>query len=226
MYDYLWAGAYDTVFRAREYSWPDGYHMEETESLGWFKSKTHTGVLPDMLVWVPYSRPMDFTRTSAETKLLKDASGTRTQEITSGDNTYVLESVARAIRDATFVLENGRAAAVSTAGRELPGLKNAAWMDHAVIDLKVPDPERFRILNGSTFIRPSFLIHEPSFLCKVFKAEPGFAFSTTSGFICIPCGILCPNPLIWCCRSITTATVSDLSSRLAKVRRFNTTERR
>ena len=136
---------YDTVFRAREYSWPDGYHMEETETLGWFKSKTHTGVLPDMLVWVPYSRPMDFTRTSAETKLLKDASGTRTQEITSGDNAYVLESVARANRDATFVLENGRAAAVSTAGRELPGLKNAAWMDHAVIDLKVPDPEQFDI---------------------------------------------------------------------------------
>ncbi|MDA1229367.1 MAG: M56 family metallopeptidase [Planctomycetota bacterium] len=136
---------YDTVFRASEYSWPDGYHLEETETLGWFKSKTHTGVLPDMLVWVPYSRPQDFTRRAAETKLLKDAAGTRNQEITSGGNTYVLESVARANQDATFVLEDGRGAAVTNALRPLPDVKNAAWMDHAVIDLKVPDPEQFDI---------------------------------------------------------------------------------
>ena len=136
---------YDTVFRSSSHSWPDGYHIEETENLGWFKSKTHIGILPDMLVWRPYSRPKDFTRTAAETKLLKDAAGTRAQEIKSGENTYVLESVARANRDATFVLENGRGDVVATAARELPELKNTAWMDHAVIDLKVPDAEHFDI---------------------------------------------------------------------------------
>ena len=136
---------YDTVFRSSSHSWPDGYHVEETENLGRFKSKTHIGILPDMLVWMPYARPKDFTRTAAETKLLKDAAGTRTQEIKSGENTCVLESVARVNRDALFVLENGRGAVVATAARELPELKNTAWMDHAVIDLKVPDADQFDI---------------------------------------------------------------------------------
>jgi beta-lactamase regulating signal transducer with metallopeptidase domain len=135
---------YKTVCRITGYSWPAG-HLEETETLGWFQSKAHTGVLPDMFVWVPYSRPRDFTRTAAETKLLKDAAGTRTQEINSGGNTYVLESVSRASRDATLVSENGRGAAVTSAVRMLPDVKNAAWMDHAVIDLKVPDAEQFDV---------------------------------------------------------------------------------
>lgn len=136
--------AYKTVCRIRGYSCPVG-SVEETETLGWFESKAHTGVLPDMFVWVPYSRPRDFTRTAPETKLLKDAAGTRTQEINSGGNTYVLESVSRASRDANLVSENGRGTAVASTLRTLPDVKNAAWMDHAVIDLNVPDADQFEI---------------------------------------------------------------------------------
>jgi beta-lactamase regulating signal transducer with metallopeptidase domain len=136
---------YKTVCRINGYSWPDGYHLEETETLGWFESKARTGVLPDMFVWVPLSRPRDFTRTAAETMLLKDASGTRTQEINSGGNTYVLESVSRASRDGKLVAENGRGAAVAGTLLKLPDVKNAAWMDHAVIDLKVPEADQFDV---------------------------------------------------------------------------------
>ena len=136
---------YKTVYRFYSYSFPEGYRLEETETLGWFKSTAHTGVLPDMLAWVPYSRPQDFSRAAAETKLLKDASGTLSQKITSGKNTYVLESVARANRDSTFAIESGRGIPIASSAQILPELKNSEWMDHAVIDLKVPAADQFAI---------------------------------------------------------------------------------
>ncbi|CAN0398041.1 unnamed protein product, partial [Hapterophycus canaliculatus] len=84
---------YDTVLRVNGFSWPEGYDVESGETLGWFQANNRLGVLPEMLAWEPYSRPNDFTRTASETKLLKDAKGTKTQRIKSGGNTYVLDSV-------------------------------------------------------------------------------------------------------------------------------------
>ncbi|MCA9023494.1 MAG: M56 family metallopeptidase, partial [Planctomycetaceae bacterium] len=53
---------YDTVYRTSTQSYPDGYSAA-FQNLGWFESKSLNGILPDVMVWKPWSRPRDFTRT-------------------------------------------------------------------------------------------------------------------------------------------------------------------
>ncbi|MCA9065298.1 MAG: M56 family metallopeptidase, partial [Planctomycetaceae bacterium] len=157
MYPVLWTNTdgeiqipvYDTVYRIAGYSWTEGYQLEASRRLGWFRSNASTGLLPEIFAWRPYSRPRDFTRTAAESPLLREATVTRTSEIASGDHRYVLQTVSRAQRDATFVVQDGRGASIAAADNTLPELSNTAWMDHAIIDLGIPDSSQFSLEEAS-----------------------------------------------------------------------------
>ncbi len=132
---------YDTVFRLSSRSYPSGYDTE-MRRLGWFSAKSHMGVLPEITAWRRNSQPHDFTRTAAESALLADAKGTRTNEISSGSNRYVIGRVARCQSDGHFT---ERLTADSSALAALPRVANAEYMDHAIIDLANPAADRFEI---------------------------------------------------------------------------------
>jgi hypothetical protein len=74
---------YDTVFRIASRSYPGGYDTE-MPALGWFKSPSRIGELPDVMAWKKYSRPTDFNRTAAQSVWLSGAKGTTASEIMSG----------------------------------------------------------------------------------------------------------------------------------------------
>ncbi|MEZ6128861.1 MAG: M56 family metallopeptidase [Planctomycetaceae bacterium] len=136
---------YNTVYRLASYSSPTDYRVTASDTLGWFESKSHVGVLPEMMVWKPYSRPRDFTRTAAQTKLLKDATGSTTGQLDSGGNHYSLGSVARGQADGKFTIEDGSGKTLPASVRPLPEITNGPFMDHAVIDLASPKPETFLV---------------------------------------------------------------------------------
>lgn len=135
---------YDTVYRLTGWSYPKGYDAEG-ESLGWFESKAKTGVLPEVMLWKPGSKPRNFTRPIAEVPRLKKATGTDTLELQSGGNVYRLGRVARRQADNAFVSENGKGKPWTGSGLPLPTLTNGQFMDHAVIDLDSPLADRFEI---------------------------------------------------------------------------------
>lgn len=135
--------AYDTVFRISG-AYPRGYSMEYG-SMGFFECTSRIGELPPVTVWKPYSRPSGYTRTAKQSSRLKDATGTSGSELVSESNTWVLGSVSRPEAGGVFRTEDGRGKVLNFPTRELPELKNCAYMDHAVIDLAGPTENRFAI---------------------------------------------------------------------------------
>ncbi|QDT22105.1 M56 family metallopeptidase [Gimesia chilikensis] len=145
---------FDTVFRTSSQSYPEGYQAE-FQNLGWFESKSRQGTLPDVLVWKTWSRPRDFTRTAAESNWLKDAAGTRSLELDLDENRYAIGSVSRGQADGTFLSEDGKGHSVKSTSGPLPELSNAAYMDHALIELVSPaesqfDLEQVNVLDSQT----------------------------------------------------------------------------
>lgn len=132
---------YDTVFRLYSRSYPEGYETE-MQRLGWFSSKSKIGELPEVTAWKRYSHPRDFTRTAAESAWLSDAKGTATGEISSGSNRYRIGRVARCQADGRFTEQTHSNSADLP---ELPRVTNAGYMDHAIVDLTSPAPDRFEI---------------------------------------------------------------------------------
>lgn len=136
---------YDTVFRLASRSYPAGYDTE-MQRLGWFSAKSRIGVLPEITAWLKDSQPHDFSRTAAESALLADAKGTTTDEIISGSNIFSIGRVARCQKDGQFT---ERATADSHTLAALPLVKNAEYMDHAIIDLASPAADRFEIKSAT-----------------------------------------------------------------------------
>lgn len=132
---------YDTVFRLASRSFPEGYDTE-MRSLGWFRSTSRVGVLPEVTAWKRNSRPRDFTRAASESAWLAEAKGTRSDEIVSGLNHYRIGRVARSQADGQFT-ELVRATSPDLP--PLPRATNSRYMDHAIIDLVMPVPDRFEI---------------------------------------------------------------------------------
>ena len=135
---------YNTVFRLSSWSNPKGY-ATEAKSLGWFESKAKIGVLPEVLLWHPGSKPRNFDRPIAEVPRLEKATGTDSLELNSEGNVYRLGRIARGQSDNTFVSGNGKGKPWTGKGDPLPTLTNGAFMDHAVIDLQSPVADRFEI---------------------------------------------------------------------------------
>ncbi|WP_145450951.1 M56 family metallopeptidase [Gimesia panareensis] len=145
---------FDTVFRTRTQSFPEGYQAE-FQNLGWFESRSHEGTLPAVLVWKTWSRPRDFTRTAAESKLLKNAEGTRTLQLDLGPNHYQIGSISRGQANGSFINEDGKGHPLKSTARPLPALSNATYMDHALIELTAPaesdfDLEQVDVLDSQT----------------------------------------------------------------------------
>ncbi len=136
---------YDTVFRLASRSYPAGYDTE-MQRLGWFSAKSRIGVLPEITAWLKDSQPLDFSRTAAESALLADAKGTVTNEIISGSNIFSIGRVARCQKDGQFT---EHATADSPTLAALPLVKNAEYMDHAIIDLASPAVDRFEIKSAT-----------------------------------------------------------------------------
>ena len=135
---------YDTVYRITTLGHPSGYSIEN-DNLGWFESQATNGVLPDVLVWKTWSQPRNFSRTAAESNLLREARGTDTLQLQTGGNTYQVGGVARCEADGRFSLENGKGDRISMLPTALPSISNAAFMDHAIIELSEPVASRFEI---------------------------------------------------------------------------------
>ena len=135
---------YDTVNRLSSTRSPVGYN-EESIKLRFFESKAHRGILPDVTVWHPWSRPRDFTRTASESRHLQNGTGTRSLSLKVDSQEFRIGSVVRAQSDGQFILEDGKGVGLSTATSELPTLTNAAFVDHAIIDLAEPAGSRFDI---------------------------------------------------------------------------------
>jgi beta-lactamase regulating signal transducer with metallopeptidase domain len=135
---------YDTVYRLSSYSYPVGCRAE-TKSLGWFESKAHNGVLPEVLIWKPWSQPRDFKRSASDSQLLANADGTNSLELKSGANRYKIGYVARGQADNTFIVENGKGKNQPAILKDLPVIKNGPFMDHAVINISNPLPSRYEI---------------------------------------------------------------------------------
>lgn len=136
--------AYDTVFRLSG-NYPDG-HSVDYESLGWFESKSKTGVLPAVLAWQTYSRPTNFERTAAQSARLKKARAAADSRIKIGDNEFVLSEIARPDQNGQWMFEDGRGNPMPSK-RSLNPLKNAAYMDHVFAYLTSPDAESFDVHN-------------------------------------------------------------------------------
>lgn len=136
---------YDTVFRLSSRSYPAGYDTEMPR-LGWFSAKSRIGVLPEITAWKSGNQPRDFTRTAAESASIANANGTMTNEIHSGANVFSIGRIARCQTDGHFT---ERATANSSTLAALPTVRNAAYMDHAVIDLASPAADRFEISNAT-----------------------------------------------------------------------------
>ncbi|MFO0999517.1 MAG: M56 family metallopeptidase [Planctomycetaceae bacterium] len=136
---------YDTVFRIGSRTYPAGYDTE-MQRLGFFSAKSRIGVLPEITVWKSGTQPSDFTRTAAESALLANANGTTTNEVQSGSNVFSIGRVARCQTDGQFT---ERITANSSSLAALPTVKNAAYMDHAIIDLASPAADRFEIKSAT-----------------------------------------------------------------------------
>ncbi|MDB5338144.1 MAG: hypothetical protein JWN70_3763 [Planctomycetaceae bacterium] len=132
---------YDTVFRLASRSYPVGYDTEMSR-LGWFSSESRIGVLPEITAWKRYARPNDFIRTASESALLSEAKGTTTGEISLGPNQYRIGRVARCQANGQFTEHN---VSNSSELSKLPRMTNAGYMDHVIIDLTSPLPDRFEI---------------------------------------------------------------------------------
>ena len=135
---------YDTVYRLNSWSHPKGYDAE-AKSLGYFESNAKIGVLPEVFLWRPGSKPRNFARSIAQTPRFDKATGTNSVELTSEGNVYRLGRIARGQSDNTFVSENGKGTPRTGTGDPLPTLTNGQFMDHAVIDLESPIADRFEI---------------------------------------------------------------------------------
>ena len=132
---------YDTVFRLFSQTFPSGYDTE-TARLGFFQSKSRYGVLPEIIAWKRHSQPIDFHRTVAESPELAGAIGTTTDTITSGSNRYQVGRVSRCQADGDFTQ---RQVSTNPDLPKLPRITNAAYMDHAIIDLSSPVADRFEL---------------------------------------------------------------------------------
>jgi beta-lactamase regulating signal transducer with metallopeptidase domain len=148
---------YDTVNRLSSTRSPVGYN-EESIKLGFFESKAHRGILPDVTVWHPWSRPRDFVRTASESRYLQDATGTQSSSLNVDSQEFRIGSVVRAQSDGHFTIEDGKGVGLSAACSDLPMLTNTTFVDHAVIDLAEPAGSRFDIglamvLDSQTKIR-------------------------------------------------------------------------
>ncbi|HBL45583.1 MAG TPA: hypothetical protein DDZ90_19565, partial [Planctomycetaceae bacterium] len=135
---------YDTVYRITTLGHPSGYSIEN-DNLGWFESQATNGVLPDVLVWKTWSQPRNFSRTAAESNLLRKARGTDTLQLQTGGNTYQVGGIARCDANGRFSLENGKGESISELPTALPSISNAAFMDHAIIELSEPVASMFEI---------------------------------------------------------------------------------
>ncbi|QDU11053.1 M56 family metallopeptidase [Gimesia aquarii] len=164
---------YDTVYRISTQSYPEGYYAE-FKNLGWFKSNSLNGELPDVMVWRPWSQPRNFTGTAAESKWLNNARGTDTRELTSGPNSYKLGGIARSQADGTFTIENGKGKSLPSLQTELPDIKNAKFMDHALVNLSEPAPSRFEIAEVQ------FLDSQTKIPLQSFQSGAGFTWTDKS----------------------------------------------
>lgn len=134
---------YNTVYRLSGFA-PAGL-SNESESLGWFKSKFRIGELPTVLVWKRGSQPRDFTRAISEVPNIDDAIGTKGNELQVGQNLIRLNNVSRWQSDNSIVSEDGKGAPATGGQVKLPDLSNAAFMDHAIIDLSSSVEDGFAI---------------------------------------------------------------------------------
>lgn len=135
---------YDTVYRIRTLGHPSGYSIDY-DNLGWFESQATNGILPDVLVWRTWSQPRNFSRTAAESNLLRDVMGTDTLQLQTGGNTYQVGGIARYEADGRFSLENGKGERIAKLPTALPSISNAAFMDHAIIELSEPTASQYEI---------------------------------------------------------------------------------
>ena len=135
---------YDTVYRLSSWSHPKGYDAE-AKSMGWFKSKVKVGVLPEVMLWKPGSKPHNFARSIADVPRLDKATGTDSLELKSEGNVYRIGRVARGQSDNTFISENGKGIQWTGKGNQLPTIANGQFMDHAVIDLESPIADHYEI---------------------------------------------------------------------------------
>ncbi|QDT90296.1 M56 family metallopeptidase [Gimesia algae] len=135
---------YDTVLRVMGIAHPRGYSIEY-DQMGWFESEAANGIMPDVLTWKTWSRPRVFSRTATESYRLRDATGTNTLQLKSDDNTYKIGGVARSEADGRFSIENGKGKRISKLPTDLPTISNAAFMDHAIIELSEPATSQFEI---------------------------------------------------------------------------------
>ncbi|MCA9016874.1 MAG: M56 family metallopeptidase, partial [Planctomycetaceae bacterium] len=165
---------YDTVYRTSTQSYPDGYSAA-FQNLGWFESKSLNGILPDVMVWKPWSRPRDFTRTAAQTPRLQNATGTDTLKLNSGSNTYAIGSVSRAQADGTFTTADGKGR-LKTSKTVLPTITNAIFMDHALIKLSEPETKRFALSQVEV------LDSQTKIPLQSFQYGAGFTWSDQSRF--------------------------------------------
>ncbi|MCA9059900.1 MAG: hypothetical protein KDA85_15440, partial [Planctomycetaceae bacterium] len=144
---------YDTVYRLSMRAHPRGYDTD-MQRLGWFRSRARIGQLPDIIAWKQHTRPHDFTRTASESSLLQDALIATEEHVSSGPNEFVLGRVARCQADGTFIDEPRKHAHALS---PLPQIRNADFIDHAIIDLTAPAANQFelseiRILDSRTKI--------------------------------------------------------------------------
>lgn len=134
---------YDTVYRTSSQSYPVDY-FAEFQNLGWIESNARNGILPDVMVWKPWSRPRDFTRTASQTPRLKNATGTDTLQLISDSNAYSIGRVARGQADGRVRTEDGKGMGIAVKGSSLK-ITNGTFMDHALIELAGPAPSRFAL---------------------------------------------------------------------------------
>ncbi len=177
---YIHLPVYDTVYRVSGRTSSLNNYSAETKSLGWFKSTTPIGDLPDVLVWKTGSKPRGFSQRVADVPRLSDATGTDSLELKSRFNTYRIGCVARGQADNTFIYEDGKGNSWQGDTPDLPALSNGSFMDHAVIELASPAQSRFEIgrvqvLDGqtsiplNTFQSGSGAIHDSSGRLRLFS---------------------------------------------------------
>ena len=136
---------YDTVYRFGGYSNPKGDFSVEKENMGCFESKAAEGIMPACLVWKTGSQPDDFSRTVADSANMSDAKGAQQNKLTVGGNVFEIGSVSRAQGDNSFTSEDGQGESLKVEPKTLPDSRNAAFVDHAIIDFSTPNSDQFAI---------------------------------------------------------------------------------
>lgn len=136
---------YQTVYRVNSRSYPRGHEME-TRSLGWFEAESKEGRLPDVVIWKKYEFPTGHVRTAEQSEELRNAKGASGRRLKVDGVDLGLAWTARVNGKGSYGIENGEGGELAGKSRLLlPVFKNHTYMDHAILKLDLPQPERVEI---------------------------------------------------------------------------------